>query len=138
MADYPGIQSLLESVNLPVEGVQENLDQFITISEANEMVGVVGLEIYGDKAILRSLAVDKNRQGKGYGRQLTDCIIQKAQDEKISELYLLTETAETFFARFGFERISRELVDDIVKTSLQFQLLCPESAPCMRLQLINS
>ena len=135
MADYPGIQSLLELVNLSFEGVQENLDQFIILSEANEMVGVVGLEIYGDKAILRSLAVDKNRHGKGYGRQLTDRIIQKAQDEKISELYLLTETAETFFARFGFERISRELVDDTVKTSLQFQLLCPESAPCMRLEL---
>ena len=134
--DYTGIQSLLESVNLPIEGVQEHLDQFITLYEGEELVGVVGLEIYEDKAILRSLAVNRNRQGEGYGRLLTDKIIQQARNEKLSELYLLTETAETFFARFGFETISRDLVDSKVKTSIQFQYLCPESAPCMRLRLV--
>ncbi|MCH8126653.1 GNAT family N-acetyltransferase [candidate division KSB1 bacterium] len=135
--DYHGIQSLLGSVNLPIEGVQEHFNHFITLYEGEKLVGLVGLEIYEDKAILRSLAVNRNRQGEGYGRLLTDKIIQQAHSEGISELYLLTETAETFFARFGFETISRDLVDRKVKTAIQFQYLCPVSAPCMRLELDN-
>ncbi len=136
LEDYPGIQTLLKSVSLPIEGVREHLDRFLTLQEGEELVGVVGLEIYEDKAILRSLVVNRNRQGEGYGRMLTDKIIQQARSEKILEIYLLTETAETFFARFGFETISRGLVDNKVKNSIQFQHLCPESVPCMRLKLV--
>lgn len=134
--DYSGIKTLLESVNLPVEGVREHLNHFMTLKKNRQLSGVVGLEIYDTKAILRSLAVHKNQQGEGYGQILTDQIIQQARKQNIAELYLLTETAESFFKRFGFETISRDLVDAKVKTSIQFELLCPESAPCMRMKLV--
>lgn len=133
--DLPLIQSLLKSVKLPLEGVEENLADFLTLSQEGKIIGTVGLEIYGDKALLRSLGVAPQEQGKGYGIHLYQAIIRKAQEQGIGEIYLLTETAENFFAARGFEKISREIVDEGVKTSVEFQSACPASAACMRLKL---
>lgn len=133
--DLPLIQSLLKSVKLPLEGIEENLADFLTLSQEGKIIGTVGLEIYGDKALLRSLGVAPQEQGKGYGIHLYQAIIRKAQEQGIGEIYLLTETAENFFAARGFEKISREIVDEGVKTSVEFQSACPASAACMRLKL---
>lgn len=132
--DLPAVQLLLTSVKLPLEGVEEHLADFLILSQEGELIGTVGLEMYGDKALLRSLAVTPQEQGKGYGIRLYQAIIRKAQEQKIAEIYLLTETAEKFFAARGFEKISRERVDERVKTSVEFQSACPASAACMRLK----
>ena len=97
--------------------------------------GTVGLEIYKDKALLRSLAVAGAHQGQGFGQKLYFAIIEKAREHGIREIYLLTETAEDFFSQQGFEMISRDLVDAAVKESVEFQSVCPETASCMQLRL---
>ena len=134
--DYPTIASLLKTVKLPLDGVEENLSNFLVLSRGEEIFGTVGLEIYGDKALLRSLAVVPQEQGKGYGIRLYQAIIRKAQEQDVAEIYLLTETVEKFFAALGFEKIPREIVDERVKTSVEFQSACPESAACMSLKLL--
>ena len=91
--------------------------------------------MYGNKALLRSLAVTKNFHGKGYGKRLYHAILKKARAKKICEIYLLTETADDFFAKQGFEMVSRDSVDPQVKESVEFRSACPETAPCMRLKL---
>lgn len=133
--DLIGIQSLLTSVMLPVEGVEKHLADFLILSQEGKFIGTVGLEIYGDKALLRSLAITPQEHGNGYGIQLYQAIIRKAQERGISEIYLLTETAEKFFTARGFEKISRDVVDERVKASVEFQSACPASAACMRMKL---
>jgi amino-acid N-acetyltransferase len=134
-ADLSAIENLLQSAKLPLAGVREHLRNFIVLQNGEKLIGVVGLEVYGDKALLRSLAVAKEYQREGHGRFLYQAILEKARQQKIAELYLLTETAETFFAKQGFALIARESVDHKVKASIEFQSACPESAACMRLQL---
>lgn len=133
--DYPAIISLLKIAKLPPDGVEENLSNFLVLNREGKIIGTVGLEIYGDKALLRSLAVAPQEQGNGYGIRLYQAIIRKAQEQVISEIYLLTETAEKFFAARGFEKIPRDIVDERVKSSVEFQSACPASAACMRLKL---
>lgn len=133
--DYLLIQSFLESVNLPLDGVNEHLGNFILLKKGDMLIGTVGLEVYGDKALLRSLAVTKGFRGSGYGRQLHQAIIAKCRAQQICEIYLLTETAEDFFAKLGFEKISRDSADVKVKESIEFRSACPETATCMRLKL---
>lgn len=133
--DYPAIRELLLQAQLPLDGVKEHLNNFLVLAIDGELCGTVGLEIYGDRALLRSLAVRQGLRGKGFGIQLYQGIIERARDRRLSEIYLLTETAEKFFARQGFEKISREAVDKRVKTSLEFQTACPASAACMRMRL---
>ena len=133
--DYKQIKNLLQSVDLPLEGVYENLSNFLILFQDSKLIGTVGLEIYGEKALLRSLAVTEGQQGNGYGQKLCYSIIDKAKELNTSELYLLTENAEGFFASQGFKTISREKVDKSVKSSVEFQSVCPESATCMFLRV---
>ncbi|MFQ5769032.1 MAG: arsenic resistance N-acetyltransferase ArsN2 [bacterium] len=134
--DYASIQVLLKTVNLPVAGVKEHLQNFIILVEDTRLIGTVGLEIFGRKALLRSLAIAWEFQRRGHGRKLCQAIIDKAREQKLTELFLLTEAAESFFASIGFETIARETVDEKVKTSIEFRSVCPESATCMRLRLV--
>ncbi len=133
--DLPAIKALLESVNLPLQGVEDHFDNFILLKTENVLRGTVGLEIYKDKALLRSLAVAGAHQGQGFGQKLYFAIIEKAREHGIREIYLLTETAEKFFAKQGFEKISRNSVDTEVKESIEFRCACPGTASCMRLKL---
>jgi amino-acid N-acetyltransferase len=95
----------------------------------------VGLEIYGNNALLRSLAISKEYQCLGYGSLLYQTIIEHAKTYCIKNIYLLTESAEKFFARRGFKKISRKKVETEVKNSLEFTTTCPKSATCMKLKL---
>ncbi|MFQ5629007.1 MAG: arsenic resistance N-acetyltransferase ArsN2 [bacterium] len=134
-SDYVAIEKLLQSVDLPIEGVKEYLQHFIIMENDGKMIGVVGLEVYGNKALLRSLAVVGEAHGLGLGKMLYNKILEKARQLHVDEIYLLTETAEAFFTRQGFVHISRDAVDSHVKKSVEFQSVCPESAACMRLKL---
>ena len=129
--DYPALESLLLAEKLPVEGVAEHLVNFIGLFRGGKLIGAVGLEIYGAAALLRSLVVTGSEQGKGYGKQLYRAIIDKAREAGVGEIYLLTETAERFFAARGFRKIPREQADPAVQQSVEFRSACPASAVCM-------
>ncbi len=68
--DLPAIKVLLDSVNLPLPGVEDHFDNFILLKTENVLRGTVGLEIYNDKALLRSFAVAGAHQGQGFGQKL--------------------------------------------------------------------
>ncbi|HEY8310016.1 MAG TPA: hypothetical protein VIG47_05635, partial [Gemmatimonadaceae bacterium] len=56
----------------------------------------------------------------------------------IQALYLLTTTAEGYFPRFGFTRISRETASDGVRNSVEFRDACPASATVMVRPMANA
>ena len=61
------------------------------------LTGVVGLEIKGNNALLRSLAVIEPQRSKGLATQLLYEIEKYANSRQVDTLYLLTLTAERFF-----------------------------------------
>jgi amino-acid N-acetyltransferase len=133
--DVTTIEALLESVNLPADGVGPHLGDFLCLDRDGEIIGTVGLEVYGEEALLRSLAIADHSQGQGFGGRLYRAIIERAKTRGVSVLFLLTETAEAFFASKGFERVSRDSAGAGVQSSEEFSHLCPQSAACMRLIL---
>lgn len=134
--DYSPVAKLLEKANLPVAGVEDNFENFLVLLDDDRIIGAVGLEVYGQKALLRSMVVAKAHQRKGHGKRLCETVLRNARDQQLVEIYLLTETAERFFAAQGFEAIDRELVDEGVRSAEEFRSLCPSTATCMRLNLI--
>jgi amino-acid N-acetyltransferase len=132
--DLPGICALLERLHLPLAGVDEHLTMLVA-KEGEQIVGTAALELYGDGALLRSVAVEPIRQGRQLGHQLTDAALQLATAHGVNTVFLLTTTAERFFPRFGFEEIDREQLPVSVRESVEFQSACPASAIVMRKQL---
>jgi amino-acid N-acetyltransferase len=131
-SDFPAVEQLLLSSRLPIEGVRDNFSGFVVAEEAGTIAGAIGLERYGSAALLRSAVVSPASRGAGVGRQLVESLLQRAREDGIDEVYLLTTTAEKYFPRFGFARTTRAAVPETVKESAEFRGACPETAVVMR------
>ena len=134
-SDEMSIKKLLSDSQLPIEGVSAFLKHFIIAKSEQEIIGVVGIEVYDNIGLLRSLAVKSGLRGKSIGKELCARITAHTHIQNIQELYLLTTVAEYFFAKRGFQKIDRGIVPDTLKESIEFKSLCPESAICMKMQL---
>jgi arsenate reductase len=130
--DRAGALSLLVEAGLPMDGVEEHFASFLVVDDGGKIVGVAGLELYGNNALLRSVAVAAGAKGTGVGTLLTHRALEEASRRGAAAVYLLTTTAEAFFPRFGFERTAREEVPESVRGSREFQGACPASATVMR------
>ena len=134
-ADWPAIAALLASQALPTAGAQDHLHSFLVAVLQGEVVAVAGAEVHGDVALLRSVAVKSTVQGRGIGRQVVEQVLQEARRRDIAALYLLTETAEDYFSRFGFTRAPRALAPQALRVSAEFNGACAASATLMSLVL---
>jgi amino-acid N-acetyltransferase len=137
-ADLPRIERLLMASSLPMAGVPEALGDFMVAETGDELVGVAGLEICCDDALLRSVAVSPEWRSRGVGRQLVTRVIAQAEARGLRALYLLTTTAEHYFPSFGFKQISRADVPDAVRATDEFTTACPASATVMSRALIGA
>jgi amino-acid N-acetyltransferase len=133
--DREAVESLLVDAGLPTEGVLEHFSSFFVVEDGGKIVGAAGLELYGKHALLRSLVVASVTKGTGVGSLLTRRAMDEAALRGASSIYLLTTTADSFFPRFGFDRIVREDVPLPVRASREFQGICPASATVMRREL---
>ena len=132
-SDLDAINTLLVASKLPVEGLAAHLANTLVVRDGLRVVGVAALEMYAGGALLRSVAVDERMRGRGVGQRLVEAALARARQLDVPAVFLLTETAEAFYPRFGFTRISRDEVPDDVKQSVEFASLCPASATVMRL-----
>ena len=130
-SDLDAIERLLTQSSLPLEGVRESLAHFVVAEAGNELVGVAGLEICCDNALLRSVAVAPEWRSHGLGRALVTRIVSDAEARGLRALYLLTMTAEHYFPRFGFEVVERGAVPPAIAETLEFRSACPASAVAM-------
>jgi len=130
-ADLSAVEDLLSASKLPLDGVKENFSNFVVAEDENGIVGVIGLEKFGSVALLRSALVSPGHRGSGIGSQLVEHLLERAGDDGIDELYLLTTTAEKYFPRFDFTPTTRSAVPDALKSSAEFQGACPDTAVVM-------
>ena len=135
--DLPGILDLLSQVQLPHDGVAENISAFLVArDESSRVIATIGLERHGNTALLRSAAVAPEYQGCGIGSRLTEHLLEQATNNGVDRVVLLTTTASEFFARhFGFCETSRAAFDKELAESSEWNLPRCSSAVCMSLDL---
>jgi N-acetylglutamate synthase-like GNAT family acetyltransferase len=124
-SDWPAVEALLTANKLPTEGAREHLSTYLLAVSNGEVVGCAGTELYGDIALLRSVAVGPALHRRGIGRLLVSGVIEEAARRRIHRLYLLTVTAAEYFARFGFEREPIDHTPAALRASAEFQGACP-------------
>ena len=115
--ELEAVVDLLNRSGLPTAGVADNFSQFLVAEADGRLVGVVGLELYGQSALLRSAAVEEGWRGSGVGRVLVERALDLARDRGIADVYLLTTTAEHYFPKFGFVCVRRDEVAPGVRSS---------------------
>ncbi|MBK8181925.1 MAG: GNAT family N-acetyltransferase [Candidatus Competibacteraceae bacterium] len=123
---------LLSAAGLPTEDlIAPRLHDFWGCRDGEKLIGVIGLEIFGAVALVRSLTVAPDWQGQGLGKALLAQAEQTAQQRGVQALYLLTITAENFFAIQGYTPIPRAVAPPVLQQTAEFTTLCPASAVCM-------
>ena len=131
-ADLVAVLALLQEAGLPTADLASAAGLHMWVLLDNEsLIGVIGMERFGARALLRSLAVAPGYRQRGMGHQLVARLEREAEADGVEQLVLLTETAEKFFRAIGFEVIERRHVPEEIKQSAEFRSLCPASAVCM-------
>lgn len=126
------IVELLKIENLPVNDLPVTLDNFFVATEEDKVVGAIGLEIYGNYGLLRSMVVNKDHRNKNIASQLVKELEQYATMRGNISMYLLTETASHYFERKDYQQINRDEVPTALQGSSEFSHVCPVSAIVMR------
>lgn len=130
--DLKGIYSLLTPLNLPIEGIEDHLDNFFVIRDKNIVIGVGGIEIYEETGLLRSIAVNPHYQKQGLGRQIIEYLLEYAKDKKqLKSLFLLTDSVPELYKKFGFNFIQRKYANPKIEQSEEFKGSCALTAKLM-------
>ncbi|PSR55705.1 amino acid acetyltransferase [Adhaeribacter arboris] len=129
--DRAAIVHLLSSCNLPTIDLPPTLENFVVIKNADSLMGTCGLEIYDAIALLRSLAVSADFEGKGLGNALYAAALHLAKEKNVKEVFLITNTAAVFFTKLGFTPVERSRVPATIQGTAQFSSVCPSSATIM-------
>jgi amino-acid N-acetyltransferase len=131
-ADGPAIAALLREAELPHDDFPPHLAHFLVARNGSEnVVGAVGAEVCGADALLRSLVVAPSQRGAGLGGKLIDELERAAGVWGVRRWWLLTTTAENYFAVRGFRVVARDEAPEAIRRTGQFSGGCCCSAVCM-------
>ena len=136
-SDRDDIMRLQSEAKLPTEdGKMETLINFLVAREENgTTIGVVGVELYQDPGLLRSLVVHPSCSGRELGKQLTNEVEAYARGKGVKALFLLTMAAANFFPRLGYQVTQRFNVPQLIAETLEFKSACHASAVCLHKNL---
>ncbi len=132
--DFLQINKLLSNNGLPTEGMDCANGQYYIACD-KDLMGVIGVEHYGKSAMLRSLAVRPQFRKAGVARELVGHALRAMKDTGFTDVYLLTNTAGQYLARYGFAVIERDKVPANVLAASALGEACPASSSCMHLKL---
>lgn len=126
------IGTLLRASHLPTADLEAGTDVlFFAAGSADKPSGIVGLQIFGPIALLRSLAVSEPERRKGLGAVLVSYAEQHALSVGVHSIYLLTTTAARFFETRGYSHAKRSEAPTAIAATSQFSGLCPASSAFM-------
>ncbi|ANE50877.1 arsenic resistance N-acetyltransferase ArsN2 [Flavisolibacter tropicus] len=130
------IISLLQANKLPSEDLPGSLSDFYIVVDDDKVIGLIGMERYGRSGLLRSMVVHPDYRNRHIAETLVRTLEEQATASGISNMYLLTETADKYFSKNGYHAIAREEVPTEVKASSEFSYVCPVSAIVMKKPLV--
>ena len=119
LRDIIDIQSVLEPyvkegiiLKRDDDEVATNIRSYTVVYDNKKPVGVGALHIFSPfLGEIRSLAVDKDYQGKGIGKLLVSTLLEEAKTLGLKEVLVLTYK-KGFFEKLGFMEIEKEAIPD--------------------------
>lgn len=134
--DMPAVRSLLERDGLPTSDLGTSDAEFIIAQDGAAVIAAGAVERIGQIGLLRSVVVAPDQRRSGTGMAIVAELERRARDANLTELVLLTESAQSFFEGRGYVVISRAGAPLEVQGSEEFRALCPDSAICMSKRLV--
>ena len=125
------VRSLLEQANLPTDILESGRGNLWLVRDGTA-TAAGGFEFYGEDALLRSVVVDPAHRSTGMGGRMVEQLLKIAAERRVRRVWLLTETAEKFFAQRGFVKVERSTITNKeLLASPEFTHVCSTTAVCM-------
>ena len=86
-----------------------NSDVIISIWSNNNLVGfgrALTDGIY--RGVLWDIVIDKNHQGKGYGKMIVKNLLQSKKIKNTKKIYLMTTSKKLFYSQVDFKEVSSQ------------------------------
>jgi len=133
------IGNLLDRVGIAHPVLEQFWPYYLVIPGADDaapLVGCVAIEMVGDVALLRMLAVAPERRGEGLGYVLVEGATDRARSQGVRHLYLVTDGAQGYFGeKLGFQAIDRKDVVAPIQATAEYALARSKNATWMRKEL---
>ena len=124
------VEALLTEAQLPTADLASSRGlNLFGVREGDRLIEVVGVELYGDVGLLRSLVVQATHRNRGLASRLVACAETWAAEQGVEALGLLTTTAAPFFAKRGYQAVSRSDAPAAARQARSFRLF----VLCLRL-----
>jgi len=135
--DLSAIDALIISEHLPAFRTADFLDTFWVLEGERGLSGCVGLEVFGEAALLRSVITAPELRGKGFGDVLVRKAFGEARKRGVKRLYLFTMDKAPFFTRHGFEHCTMDDFEPAARQCSQYSILVdhPEVAEVLTAML---
>ena len=135
--DLDKIQSLLSANKLCFNDINQDGVSLFVVEKNDHHIGYFGVELFGQDALFRSMIVLPDERDKGYGAGIWGLALGMMKENGIQDIYLLTNTAATFFEKQGFSVYDRKAVPEAIGETSEFVDFCPEDSVCMRYTINN-
>lgn len=112
----------------------ENIRDFWVAEEKKKIIGCCALHISWDNlGEIKSLAIQRNQQGKGLGRKLVLACLKEAKGLGVKQIFVLTYKAN-FFKKFGFKRIKNSSLPHKIWAEC---INCPKFPDCQEVAMVK-
>ncbi|MCB1380454.1 MAG: BolA/IbaG family iron-sulfur metabolism protein [Alphaproteobacteria bacterium] len=124
--------ALLAEAGLPTGDLDTQGLYFVGILGPDDLLlACGGLEVRGDAALIRSIAVARDARKAGLGTAMTFKLLAEGRNRGAAAAYLLTASAAGFFGNLGFTAVARERVPAVIAQTSQFTGAACASAQAM-------
>lgn len=134
--DLDDVLSLLIDEDLNIDGVHENIGNFVVATENKVLVGCGGAEAFQFVALIRSIVVHPDQRSRGIGRRIVREMLDRLSSRGLREFYVVTEDAEPWFRKRGFKPCDRDEVHPQILESTEVSN-ASDDAVIMRLQMLT-
>ncbi len=128
--DEPRFAQLIIAGELPPMFIEEFVEGFVAVEHDGTVIGCGGLEVYGDCGVIRSVVVEERARGLRIGERMAELLIDDARAADVTNLYLFTMHARSFWSRLGFVDAPLDEWKGPPRVSWQYQFISqhPEAA----------
>ena len=86
-----------------------NSDAIISLWDSNEIVGFGRALSDGVfRAVLWDIVIDKNHQGKGYGKLIVNNLLNSRKLKNTKKIYLMTTNKKLFYSQIDFKEVTTQ------------------------------
>lgn len=142
IGDIKQIQALINSfakqdlmLARSLSELYENIRDFWVVVQNKKILGTAAVHISWDDLVeIKSVAVDKDHQHKGWGKKLVCACIKEARSLGAKKIFVLTYKPD-FFRKFGFRKIQHSALPHKIWAEC---IKCPKFPGCDEVALLKN